>query len=129
MRVQLLMLVVVVFSLDSPRCSAQEPKERANWDAHGEVLCLAITANGQTLASGTWDRITLWDVKTGKELHTLKGHERDIGCVAFSPDAKVLASGGRDTTIKLWDVTTGKQLRTLTGHTERVASLAFSPDG
>jgi tricorn protease-like protein len=125
----LLMVAVVGFCLDAPHCSAQEPKERANRDARGEVLCMAITLGGQTLATGTWDRITLWSVETGKELYTLNGHEGQIACVAFSPDAKVLASGGRDKVIKFWDVATGKELRTLTGHTERVASLAFSPDG
>jgi WD40 repeat protein len=36
--------------------------------------------------------------------------------VAFSADAKVIASGSRDTTIKLWDVETGSCKRTLEGH-------------
>jgi WD40 repeat protein len=73
--------------------SAQEPKERANRDAHGEVLCMAITPDGKTLATGTWDRITLWDAATGKELHTLKRHKGAVPCVAVSPYGKPLASG------------------------------------
>ena len=125
---------------------AQEPRERAKRDAHGEVICMALTADGKTLATGTWDRVTLWDVASGKELHALKRHNGAIGCVAVSPNAKVLASGSVDKTIKLWDVASGKELRTLTGHTERVSALrserasmkghrarvwsvAFSPDG
>jgi WD40 repeat protein len=89
---------------------------------------MAITEDGKTLATGSWDRLTLWDVVTGKETHTLKRHNRAVACVAFSPNSKVLASGSLDQTIKLWDVATGKELRTLTGHTERVPALAFSPD-
>src|SRR5262245_22329325 len=129
MKMKVLIVAVAGFCFAAPYCSGQEPKERANRDAHGEVLCMAITENGQTLATGTWDRITLWNVATGKELHTLKGHGNEIRCVAFSPNAKVLASGSRDMTIKFWDVAIGKELRTLTGHSERIASLAFSPDG
>jgi hypothetical protein len=49
----LLMVIAVGFCLDARHCSAQEPKERANRDAHGEVLCMAITVDGQTLATGT----------------------------------------------------------------------------
>src|SRR5262245_12070959 len=99
----LLLVAVAGFCVATSYCSAQEPKEQASRDAHGEVLCMAITDDGQTVASGTWDRITLWDVATGKELHTLKGHDREVRSVAFSPDAKLLASGGRDMTIKLWN--------------------------
>jgi WD40 repeat protein len=52
-----------------------------------------------------------------------------VRSLAFSPDGKLLASGGSDLKIKLWDVTTGKELRTLTGHFASVLALAFSPDG
>src|SRR5262245_30929180 len=125
-RLQCFVFVTALLVAAGPAVStAQPPKELANRDAHGEVLCMATTQDGQTLASGTWDRVTLWDVATGKELYTLKGHDREVGCLAFSPDAKVLASGSRDMTIKFWDAATGKELRTLTGHTERIASVAF----
>src|SRR5262245_53294271 len=60
MKMNLLIVAVSGFTLTAPYCSAQEPKERANRDAHGEVLCMAITQDGQTLASGTRDKLTLW---------------------------------------------------------------------
>ncbi len=53
----------------------------------------------------------------------------DQDSVAFSPDARILASGSKDTFLKLWDAKSGQLLKTLTGHTGRVESLAFSPDG
>jgi WD40 repeat protein len=60
---------------------------------------------------------------------TLRGHERNIWAVQFSPDGKQLASGSFDHTARLWDSATGKPLKTLRGHEQAVVSLAFSPDG
>jgi WD40 repeat protein len=71
----LLMIAGAGLCLGGRRRFGPRPKERANRDAHGEVLCMAITPDGKTLATGTRDRITLWDVATGKELHTLKRHK------------------------------------------------------
>src|SRR5262245_44546916 len=56
------------------------------------------------------------------------GHPGFIRTFAFSPDGKVIASGGGNT-IKLWDVATGRELRTISGHSYEVFSVAFSPDG
>src|SRR4051812_1727237 len=36
--------------------------------------------------------------------------------VTFSPDGKLLASGGGDTPVSLWDVSTGREVRQLRGH-------------
>lgn len=60
------------------------------------------------LASGSADRtINLWDVETGKLLHSLKGHEIAVYTVAFSPDGRVLASGGGNNGLIFWDPQTG----------------------
>jgi WD40 repeat protein len=49
--------------------------------------------------------------------------------LAFSPDGKILASGGYDNRVRLWDPETGKEVRTLEGHKGYVNSIAFSADG
>jgi WD40 repeat protein len=36
------------------------------------------------------------DAQTRQELATLKGHDRGVLSVAFSPDGKTIASGGAD---------------------------------
>src|SRR5436305_1377462 len=47
---------------------------------------------------------------------TLMGHTDVVQCVVFSPDGQLLASGGRDGTVRLWDVATGRKRTVLLGH-------------
>ncbi|MGI8917153.1 MAG: caspase family protein [Pyrinomonadaceae bacterium] len=63
------------------------------------------------------------------ELILQTGHTKSANAVAFSPDNRWLASGGKDDVIKIWDLATGNVLRTLYGHTSNVNALAVSPDG
>ncbi len=95
--------------------------------------CVAFSPDGKTLASGGGlQRIDLWDVATGTESRTLKGHFGSVESVAFSPDGKTLASGSDDGTVKLWNLENGssKTLGDDSGWTSiTVYTVAFSPDG
>src|SRR5437868_15523284 len=59
----------------------------------------------------------------------IRAHAGGAYCLAFSPDGKALASGGRDRAVKLWDVATGEVTATLGGQAGPVWSVAFGPDG
>jgi WD40 repeat protein len=93
---------------------------------------VAISPDGRRLATGGEENtVILWDVQTGKELRTLRGHSGDVYTVAFSPDddGRWIASAGEDSTVKVWDSQTGTIVRSFRGHTGLVSSVAFSPDG
>jgi WD40 repeat protein len=68
--------------------------------------------------------VKLWDVASGKEKTSLKGHAGRVLSVSWSPDGRILASGGSDSTVKLWEAATGKLRTTLKGHTDSVRSVA-----
>lgn len=91
---------------------------------------IAVSPDGKLLASGGADRkVVLWEIATGRKVHTLEGHRHDVLKVAFSPDGKILASSGADNLIVLWGVSEGRLLRTFEGHTGAATSVAFSSDG
>ena len=59
----------------------------------GEVFALAWVDN-KTLASGGADTtIRLWNIKAGKLLDTLRGHEGGVNTLVYSSKVKMLASG------------------------------------
>lgn len=60
---------------------------------------------------------------------TLPGHTEAVLHCQYSPDGKMLASGGGDTTVRFWDVNTATPKFTRKGHRDHVLCTAWSPDG
>ncbi len=95
---------------------------------------ISFSPDGNIVASVLRKEPIIWNVKTGQKLVTLP-HKTDAFIktpIVFSPDGTLLASGGKDNTVKLWDVETWQNINTFTHkHTDRttIYSIAFSPDG
>ena len=93
----------------------------------------------------TYDVDKTWTKESENALHTsvlashallsVQAQSALIGGVAFSPDGKLLAVCGLDSTVKVLDAATGKQLFALPALSSTappdsgVQSVAFSPDG
>jgi WD40 repeat protein len=95
----------------------------------GALTCVAFSADGRTLATGgEQDQgVKLWDVATGEEVRTLRGHSAGVSAVAFSPDGGRLVTAG-DHEMRVWDAATGTELMRREDPFG-VEQVSFLPDG
>ncbi len=94
------------------------------------VNTMAFSPNGEQIVAAFPDNnVRIWDVKTGKLVHVLKGHTNEVESALFSPDGRHVVSCSWDHTVKIWDIETGSVIHTLTGHNDWVMSASYSPDG
>jgi WD40 repeat protein len=96
----------------------------------GGAESVAFLPGGHQFVTGGFDGTTkLWDVATGKQLHSLTTNQGSrVWAVAVSPDGRQALATGRDAVV-LWDLATGKEVRRFPNDTAVVERLAFSPDG
>jgi WD40 repeat protein len=139
-----------------PGCALSSPPQfvPAPSDIGTGVFSLAYSPDGQTVAGGfdaPQPNVRLWNVADWTVLRDIAGHAGSPGSdapatygVAFSPDGRILATGGMNIvppvnssrswtgleTVKLWDVSSGNLLRVIPAQPAVwVSGLAFSPDG
>jgi RNA polymerase sigma factor (sigma-70 family) len=132
-----------------PAARGNEPKVKVWEVATGRLLAefdsggpVALSPDGKILATvgdkqpgapPISPKVRLWDVATGQELRQLDTVVEAFSFfglpLAFSPDGKLLATGGAEGSVRLWDAATGKVVADLKGSQGRVSSLAFSANG
>jgi len=91
------------------------------------VLCLALSADGKTLAAGGCDRtIRLWNLESGKIEQTIENHADWVLGIALTHDGKYLVSAGRDKTSKVWDLKAKESVYTFPDHQNIVYAVAVN---
>ncbi len=73
-------------------------------------------------------RLRIVSIPAGEILAYLPAHRERIATVSFSPDSRLLVTGGMDSVAKVWDVVTRTVVAAI-GHEAPVLFSAFSPDG
>jgi Pup-ligase protein/WD domain, G-beta repeat len=96
----------------------------------GQVTCVAQTADGTMIASGSeHGDVAIWSGRELALLARLKGHQGAVRSIACSPDGRWLASAGDDSTVRLWDIRARAAASVLRDHRRGVSEVAFSPEG
>jgi WD40 repeat protein len=74
----------------------------------------AFGANGARVAAWSWGNVIgVWDVVSGRQITSLKGHTDGVTAVAFTPSASRLVSASFDGTVRVWDLAQGRQIAAL----------------
>lgn len=137
---------ILTFTLDGETLISANDVWRGNgtiqlWDAktwkHRTTLpqkirnnAVAFSSDGSVLACFHSQQITLWDIKTAKQITSIKDEKISpvsVHSLAFSSNSEILAIGNSND-IFLWDAKTQKFRGTLIGHEDTVGHLKFSPD-
>ena len=95
---------------------------------------VAAASSHRTSRGKQEHHVLVWETATRRVVHDLKLHTQRVLAAAFSPDARFLATAGKDRStnkhsVKIWELATGKPVHTFVGHRGPVTTLAYSPDG
>ena len=102
------------------------------------MLALAFSPDGKSIAVATSGSppgsivsgaISIFDVASGNPRWRALCHGNAVLAVAFSPDAKTVASGGNDSWLKVWDADTGMIRQQHEVPTILISTLSYSPNG
>jgi cytochrome c len=95
----------------------------------GPVRTLAISPDGQTAISGSFDSTAIrWSLARGAAEQVLRFHADAVNAVALLRDGRA-ATAGADGRIAIWTPGKTEPDAVLEGHTAPIVALALSPDG
>jgi eukaryotic-like serine/threonine-protein kinase len=100
----------------------------AHGPAPGEaVLAIAFSHDGSRILLAYGGLVRLWDARSGAVTATIAANTRTLAA-AFSPDDRLVFTGGMDSRLRVWDVASGAEY---TGFdlNSPVRRIAISPDG
>jgi len=135
-------IVNISFSSDGTQLlSSSSEGEIKLWDvfAGNAIYVLAefpfdnrsvFSPDGKVFASADLIAIKIWNAANGQQIHEWSTERAEM--LAFSPDGRILVSGGSDGSLNLWNVNDDANLlaiATLKVHHDSVTGIVFTPDG
>jgi WD40 repeat protein len=90
---------------------------------------VAFSPDGTRILTVARETARIWDARTGKLLHGLRGHRGRVTGAEFSPDGTRVVTASADRSARVWDTATGRVVVVLRGHRASVVGARFSPDG
>ncbi|XP_061349712.1 transcriptional corepressor LEUNIG_HOMOLOG-like isoform X2 [Gastrolobium bilobum] len=81
---------------------------------------------GQRLAAASGSVVSLFDVETDRQLHSLQGHSTDVQCVCWDTNGDYLASVSQES-VKVWCLANGNCVHELSSSGNMFHSCVFHP--
>jgi RNA polymerase sigma factor (sigma-70 family) len=94
----------------------------------GGVGSMSFHPRGNDLATAGAS-VRVWDADSGRPRIETTGHSSMLLAVAFSPDGRMLATGGGDARTKLWNLATRQEKWTASDSQSQIVAVAFTPSG
>lgn len=95
----------------------------------GPVRALAVSADGQSVLSGSFDSSAIrWSLSRNAAEQVLRFHDSAVNAVAILPDGRSVTAG-EDGRIAVWRPGSAQPEHVLQGHSAPIVSLAVAPDG
>ena len=92
------------------------------------IAALAVSPDGTTLASVSWDHTArVWSL-AGRQSRVLEGHQQNVNGVAFAPNGRSLVTAGYDATLRIWPLAGSASPQVLTLPTP-LNTVAVARDG
>jgi cytochrome c len=92
------------------------------------VVALAVSPDGTTLASASWDHTArLWPLAGGAP-RVIEGHAQNVNGVAFAPDGRALITAGYDATLRITPLI-GEGTPVVATLPTALNTVAVAPDG
>ncbi len=86
----------------------------------GPVLCVTVSNNSTHFAAGFKNgAVKMYEVATGKEVHTFIGHAGGIADICFV-GSDTVCSASHDSTLSLWNTIQGIRIASMRGHNRPV---------
>ncbi len=126
--------------------------KRSLTEFEGPVIQTCFSSHGKWLATSSWEIkdekpaartaryykatavVKVWDIETGELRWSQKDFTYDVSSILFSPDGRMLITGGAEMGmssvggVKVWDARTGALIHKM-GNRAAVTGLALSHDG
>src|SRR5262249_29748562 len=91
------------------------------------VVSLALSPDGATLASASWDHTArLWSLAHGSA-RVIEGHQQNVNGVAFTPDGGAVVTAGYDATLRISPLANGAPV--VATLPTPLNTVAVAPDG
>jgi WD40 repeat protein len=94
----------------------------------GPILTMSVAADGGWLAAGSYGKITIWDTGRWTTRTLLDAHAGSVMALAAAPEGDLLASVGRDRTVRIWELQHGR-CEAMMRVDQDLTACSWSPDG